>query len=53
MRRENDAFFIDGRDALADLAKHLAIFLRRRIADCVGHVDGGCARIYGDAHHFD
>ena len=44
---------VDGRDALADFAEHLAVFLGRGVADGVGHVDGGCAGFDGDADHLD
>ena len=53
VRGEDDALRVDGGDALADLAKHLAVFFGSGVADGVGHVDGGCACLDGNAHHFD
>ena len=53
VRGEHDALRIDGRNALAHFAEHLAVFLRGGVAHGVGHVDGGGAGFDGDAHHLD
>src|ERR1035441_658801 len=53
MRREDDARGVDGRDALADLGEHAAVFFGGGVADGVWHVDGGCAGLDGYADHFD
>jgi len=44
---------VDGRDALADFAEHLAVLFGRGVADGIWHVDGCCAGLDGHAHHFD
>ena len=53
MRGENDTFRIDGRDALADFAKHLSVFLGGRVTDRIRHVDRGGSGLDGYADHVD
>ncbi len=53
MRRKDDAFCVDCRNALAHFAEHLSVFFGRGVAHRVGHVDGGGAGLDGDAHHLD
>ncbi len=42
---------VDGGNALAHFAEHLAVLFGRGVAHRVGHVDGGGAGLDGDAHH--
>src|ERR1039458_1128044 len=53
MRGEDDAFGVDGRDALADFSEHAAVFFGGGVADGVRHVDGGGAGLDGHANHLD
>ncbi len=53
VRREDDAFGVDGRNARTDLGEHVAVFFGGRVADGVWHVDGGCAGLNSNADHLD
>ena len=53
MRGEDNAPLVDGRDALANFAKHLRVLFGSRIADGVWHIDGGGAGLDCHAHHLD
>jgi len=51
VRRENDALFINGGNALAHLGEHAAVFLWSAVAHGVRHINRCRAGLDGYLHH--